>query len=88
MKVLLVEPQRGRDWGPHQQYLGLLRIGNWHQCLGDDVEYVHSPNKPVGIDYPDLVYVTSMFTYWYKSVWSAVKWYKELYPRYFRMAQK
>ncbi len=81
MKVLLVEPQRGRDWGPHQQYLGLLRIANWHQCLGDDVEYVHSPNKPISIDYPDLVYVTSMFTYWYKSVWAAVKRYKELYPK-------
>ncbi|KKL96638.1 hypothetical protein LCGC14_1842480 [marine sediment metagenome] len=53
MKVLLVEPQRGRDWGPHQQYLGLLRIGNYHQCLGDDVEYVFSPNKPKTIDYPD-----------------------------------
>ena len=49
MKVLLVEPQRGRDWGPHQQYLGLLRIGNWHQCIGDDVEYVFSPN-PLAVD--------------------------------------
>jgi len=81
MKVLLVEPQRGRDWGPHQQYLGLLRIGNWHQCIGDDVEYVFSPNKPTTFDYPDLVYVTSMFTYWYKNVWAAVKHYKELYPK-------
>ena len=79
MKVLLVEPQRGRDWGPHQQYLGLLRIGNWHQCMGDDVEYVLSPNKPKTIDYPDLVYVTSMFTYWYKNVWSAVAHYKTMY---------
>ena len=81
MKVLLVEPQRGRDWGPHQQYLGLLRIGNYHQCRGDDVEYVFSPNKPKTLDYPDIIYVTSMFTYWYKNVWAAVKRYKELYPK-------
>jgi len=81
MKVLLVEPQRGKDWGPHQQHIGLLRIGNWHQCIGDDVEYVISPNKPTNIGYPDLVYVTSMFTYWYKNVWAAVKRYKELYPK-------
>lgn len=80
MKVLLVEPQRGRDWGPHQQYLGLLRIGNWHQCIGDDVEYVLSPNKPKTLGYPDLVYVTSMFTYWYKNVWTAVTFYKTAYP--------
>lgn len=81
MKVLLVEPQRGRDWGPHQQYLGLLRIGNYHQCIGDDVEYVFSPNKPKTIDYPDVVYVTSMFTYWYYNVWTAVGYYKKLYPK-------
>lgn len=80
MKVLLVEPERGRDWGPHQQYLGLLRIGNYHQCIGDDAEYVFSPNKPTTMDYPDLIYITSMFTYWYKNVWKAVKWYKDLYP--------
>jgi len=81
LKVLLVEPQRGKDWGPHQQYLGLLRIGNWHQCLGDDVEYVFSPTKPHTFNYPDLVYVTSMFTYWYKNVWAAVGHYKKLYPK-------
>lgn len=81
MKVLLVEPQRGRDWGPHQQYLGLLRIGNWHQCLGDDVEYVLCPAKPRSFDNPDLVYVTSMFTYWYKNVWKAVRFYQTIYPK-------
>ena len=81
MKILLVEPQRGKDWGPHQQYLGLLRIGNWHQCIGDDVEYVFSPSKPKTLGYPDLIYVTSMFTYWYKNVWAAIKHYKQLYPK-------
>lgn len=85
MKILLVEPQRGRDWGSHQQYLGLLRIGNYHQCIGDDVEYVFSPNKPCTIGYPDMIYVTSMFTYWYKSVWAAVRHYKKLYPKAFVM---
>lgn len=85
MKVLLVEPQRGRDWGPHQQYLGLLRIGNYHQCIGDDVEYVFSPTKPHTFGYPDMIYVTSMFTYWYKNVWAAVKHYKSLYPKAFVM---
>ncbi len=80
MKVLLVEPERYRDWGPHQQYLGLLRIGNYHQCQGHTVEYVCSPAKPHTFDYPDLIHVTSMFTYWYKNVWKAVRHYKKLYP--------
>ena len=78
MKMLLVEPEQGRTWGKNNQFVGLLRIGNWLQQTGHSVEYVQYPTMPK--EPPDRIYVTSMFTYDYPKAWEAVRFYKTWYP--------
>lgn len=79
--ILLVEPEKYKSWGSNQQHIGLLKIGAYHQVIGDLVEYVTYPNYPKKINRPDIIYVTSMFTYWYKGVWKTVQHYKDSYPK-------
>jgi len=76
--ILLVEPRKRRSWGKNNQYIGLLRIANYHKSQGDRVEYIVDPATPR--HHPDLIYVTSMFTYWYPEVYKAVVRYKALFP--------
>lgn len=79
MKILLVEPDKSKSWGSNNQYIGLLRIAAFHKAIGDRVEYIRGCATPK--HKPDLIYVTSMFTYWYKQVWEAVRYYKHLFPK-------
>ena len=79
MNILLVEPKMPRSWGANNQFVGLLRIANWLNSTGHNIRYVQSPTIPPGFT-PDEIYVTSMFTYHYKAVWEAVKFYKFMYP--------
>lgn len=80
-KALLVEPQKGQDWGNNNQYVGLLRVGRWLQATGYDVRYAVMPDLPAREEFsPETVYVTSMFTYDYPNVWDAVHTCKRMYP--------
>ena len=79
MNILLVEPDKSRSWGANNQYIGLLRIGAYHKGKGDQVEYIRGCGCPK--HKPSLIYVTSIFSYWYKQVWGAVRYYKKLYPK-------
>ena len=80
MNVLLVEPKPPRAWGANNQFVGLLRIANWLVSTGHNVRYVRYPDAPESDFVPEEIYVTSMFTYHYKSVWDAVGYYKFMYP--------
>jgi len=79
MNILLVEPKKSKNWGKNNQYVGLLRIGNWLIQEGNNVQYIQFPNLPKFV--PDEIYVTSMFTYDYKMVWDAIDFYKKRYPK-------
>lgn len=79
MKVLLVEPSKSKSWGKNSQYIGLLKIGNYFKSTSNKVQYVVAPDKPAF--YPDEIYISSMFTYWYDKVYEAVKFYRKLYPK-------
>lgn len=80
--ILLVEPDfpiadKSRN---HCHFLpiGLLKIGSFHQRLGDRVYLLRGLNKsPVT---PDRVLVTSLFTYWSRQVHDATAFYHALYP--------
>ena len=74
MRVLLVEPDYYTRYPP----LGLLKIGAYHRMKGDVVELVRGIAKPASS--PDLVYVTSLFTYAWKPVHEAVACYKRMFP--------
>lgn len=75
MHVLLVEPDYYTRYPP----LGLLKLGAYHRALGDSVELVRSPAEARAR--PDLIHVTSLFTYSWRPVHEAVQRYKALYPQ-------
>ena len=83
MNVLLVEPKPPRTWGANNQFVGLLRIANWLIDAGNNIRYVRYADMPEVEFYPDEIYVTSMFTYDYRSVWEAIQFYRLMYPKAF-----
>jgi len=74
MNVLLVEPDYYTRFPP----LGLLKLATYHRMKGDNVRLVRG-QKQLEIRV-DRIYVTSLFTYAWKPVHEAVKYYKRLYP--------
>lgn len=74
MHVLLVEPDYYTRFPP----LGLLKLASYHRLEGDSVELVRGEKIPTGK--PDIVYVTSLFTYAWRPVHAAVRHFKKLFP--------
>lgn len=74
MRVLLVEPDYYARYPP----LGLLKIATHHRLLGDRVEFVRGCSD--AISRPDRIYVTSLFTYAWRPVRDAIRFYRSLFP--------
>jgi hypothetical protein len=74
VEVLLVEPDYYTRFPP----LGLLKLATYHRNRGDTVKFARGKEQPNVC--PDLIYVTSLFSYAWKPVHEAVKHYKSLYP--------
>ena len=75
MRILLVEPDYYARYPP----LGLLKIATHHRLAGDDVYLVRGRTQE-DLPEPDLIYVTSLFTYAWRSVRDAVAYYRGLFP--------
>lgn len=82
LKVLLVQPKfptpnksiNHKDFLP----IPLLKIASYHRSHGDTPHLVHG-NVDVKFE-PDLIYITSLFTYWQKEFWDTVKFYRTTFP--------
>jgi hypothetical protein len=74
--VLLVEPNYYTKYPP----LGLLKLSAYQKNLGDTTELVRGTTNSVSQE-PDTIYVTSLFTWAWKPVWEAVRFYSRLFPR-------
>src|SRR6266851_5782449 len=74
MHVLLVDPDFYTRYPP----LGLLKLSSFHKFKGDTVELVRGETLPQRR--PDVIYVTSLFTYAWRAVHKAVRHYKRLFP--------
>jgi pyruvate-formate lyase-activating enzyme len=74
MHVLLVEPEYYTTYPP----LGLLKLSAYHKGKGDTTELVRGCKEVERK--PDRVYVTSLFTWAWKPVWDAVRYYKRRFP--------
>lgn len=75
VEVLLVEPDYYTRFPP----IGLLKLATYHRIKGDGVTLVRGKKKLEGS--PNLIHVTSLFSYSWKPVHEAVKYYKSLYPQ-------
>jgi len=74
MHVLLVEPEYYSRYPP----LGLLKLASYYRSKGDSVELIRGCSAPKRN--PDLIHVTSLFTWAWEPVWSAVRHYKQKFP--------
>ena len=73
-KILLVEPKYYTQFPP----VGLLKFSTYHKRKGDSVQYTHGFTE---LNYePDIIYVTSLFTWTWRPVWEVIKQYKSKYP--------
>jgi hypothetical protein len=75
VRVLLVEPSYYTRFPP----LGLLKLASYHRDRGDVVQFVRGCQQIA--ESPNLVYVTSLFTWSWRQVWDAVKYYKGKFPQ-------
>lgn len=76
MNILLIEPKL-RNQHPN---LGLLKIGEYHRRLGDQVLYLRG--STVGCNfYPAIVYISCIFSYTLNSLEFLVEEVKSKYPR-------
>lgn len=75
MHVLLIEPDYYTRYPP----LGLLKLSTYHKLQGDTTELLRG--KKIPKHKPELIYVTSLFTYVWKPVHASVKFYKKLFPK-------
>lgn len=74
MNVLLVEPDYYSMYPP----LGLLKLASYHQSHGNNIEYVRGLS--MFISKPDEIDITSLFTYSWKPVHDAIKFYHHMFP--------
>jgi len=79
LKVLLVEPQKSRRYHTPYPPLGLLKLATYHRQRGDFIKLVNGISND-GFE-PDIIYITSLFTYAWEPVHEVVGSYSTNYRR-------
>ena len=80
LKVLLVEPKKSNKYHTPYPPLGLLKLASFHNERHDDVEFINGTNGKDGYE-PDLIYITSLFTYAWEPVHEVIRHYITEYPK-------
>jgi len=75
--IVLVEPKYRTRFPP----LGLLKLSAYHRSTGDTTELLRwNKGEKFPKASPDLIYVTSLYTWAWREVHQAVKYYKTWFP--------
>lgn len=62
--------------------IGLLKIGTFHRQQGDKVQLIRGNVERAMIKFkPDMIMITSLFTYWSKYVVDSSMHYRKLFPK-------
>jgi hypothetical protein len=79
LNVLLVEPQKSRQYHTPYPPLGLLKLAAYHRQRGDLVRLVNG----ISLDgfKPDVIYITSLFTYAWEPVHEVIRFYSQKYKK-------
>ena len=72
--LLIVEPKYPTKFPP----LGLMKISSYHKQLGDTVEFVKGFNPELAFEFWDRIYISTLFTYHWKSTIEDILAYKNL----------
>lgn len=75
--ILLVEPPYKTKYPP----LGLMKIAAYHKRLNDRVVFVKGCIPEMRAERWDRVYVSSLFTYYWKQTVKAIEYYQNSVPR-------
>lgn len=75
MEILFVEPQYYSKYPP----LGLLKLASYHRSRGDKISLVRGLEQNLNTD-PDIVYITSLFTFAWAPVHKAIEYYQKKFP--------
>lgn len=75
MKILLVEPAYKNKYPP----MGLMKISTYHRGRGDTVRFYKGcmDEKELLLYKPDKVYITSLFTFYYRKVLDTLEYYRD-----------
>lgn len=78
-KILLVEPAKSKKYHTAYPPLGLLKLAAYHRERGDLVRLVNGISSNGFI--PDVIYITSLFTYAWEPVHDVVRFYADKYKK-------
>lgn len=77
--ILLVHPARSRNYYTTYPPLGLLKYAQYHRSRGDTVHLVRGPSSR--LYNPNIIYITSLFTYSWRPVHDCIRAYRKRYPK-------
>jgi len=76
--VLLVKPT-GKTYYSTYPPLGLLKLSTYEKKRGNTTELVYGTNYKSTVE-PDIIYITSLFTWAWEPVWEAIRYYSLKFP--------
>jgi len=78
-KILLVEPNKSKEYHTPYPPLGLLKLAAFHKQQRDIIRFVNGISED-GIE-PNIIYITSLFTYAFEPVHDVIRYYRNKYRK-------
>jgi len=79
MRILLVEPNKSKKYHTPYPPLALLKLATYHRQKRNKIKFVQGFSDN-GFD-PNIIYITSLFTYAYEPVHDVIRYYSKRYKK-------